>query len=173
LLPLFISKETRPGQKAQRVALLPGVDWSEQQCGTNAIGTVLIERQPLAVLGGEHFLSGHGGLGCAAAPIFTGRGEIAGVLDISGDAIRIDGHTLGMVRMASQQIGHWMILHGVAEDPSLAKTFRQAVKVLDAGVAVLVTGETGVGKEVFTRRLHAASQRHAGPLVIVNCAALP
>jgi transcriptional regulator of acetoin/glycerol metabolism len=267
--------------KAQRVALLPGVDWSEQQCGTNAIGTVLIERQPLAVLGGEHFLSGHGGLGCAAAPIFTGRGEIAGVLDISGDAIRIDGHTLGMVRMASQQIEHRMMLaqstgdtvrfhanagvlgssreglmtvvdgqvvaanrialgllrlhwrsvldqpvelllgrgwrtsgsdassltlpggqqivisrhrasagqtrsqvgharakavayhHEVAEDQSLAKAFRQAVKVLDAGVAVLVTGETGVGKEVFTRRLHAASQRHAGPLVIVNCAALP
>lgn len=266
--------------KAQRVALLPGVDWSEQQCGTNAIGTVLIERQPLAVLGGEHFLSGHGGLGCAAAPIFTGRGEIAGVLDISGDAIRIDSHTLGMVRMASQQIEHRMMLalatgdtvrfHGnaavlgspreglltvvdgqvvaanrialgllglhwrsvldqpveqllgrgwrasgsdataltlpdgqqmaisrhravtpmnlpaigarvkaiadhreVVEDPAVAKAFRQAVKVLDAGVAVLVTGETGVGKEVFTRRLHAASQRRAGPLVIVNCAALP
>ena len=96
--------------KAQRVALLPGVDWSEQRCGTNAIGTVLVERQALAVLGGEHFLSGHGGLGCAAAPIFTGRGEIAGVLDISGDAIRIDGHTLGLVRMASQQIEHRMML---------------------------------------------------------------
>lgn len=38
---------------------------------------------------------------------------------------------------------------------------------------MLVTGETGAGKEVFARRLHAASRRRAGPLVVVNCAALP
>ncbi|RZM04330.1 MAG: sigma-54-dependent Fis family transcriptional regulator, partial [Variovorax sp.] len=60
-----------------------------------------------------------------------------------------------------------------AEDPRIARALAQATKVLDAGVAVLVTGETGVGKEVFTRRLHAASRRREGPLVIVNCAALP
>ncbi len=274
--------------KAQRVALLPGVEWSERQCGTNAIGTALVEKQPLAVLGGEHFLAGHGSLGCAAAPIFTGRGDVAGVLDISGDAARIDGHTLGLVRMASQQIEHRMMLAqargdllrfhdnaavlgsareglvavrdgkitainrqalamlgkrwsavldrevselfggqwdagggeraelrlpggrrvvasvqraggaagrpragGAAsapeerheralredrearEDPALAVALRQATRVLDAGVAVLITGETGAGKEVFARRLHAASRGRGGPLVVVNCAALP
>ncbi|HUD31769.1 MAG TPA: sigma-54-dependent Fis family transcriptional regulator [Variovorax sp.] len=277
--------------KAERAALLPGVEWSERRCGTNAIGTVLVERRPLAILGGEHFLAGHGALGCAAAPIFGGRGEIAGVLDISGDAIRIDGHTLGLVRMASQQIEHRMMLaqatgdvlrfhvkpavlgspreglltvvdgrivaanrialallersmeeildqpldrwfgrawrdgggdafeialpggrpvvarrqrgadcrvppavtaraerasrparpEGIEdadpaatrEDPRVARALAQAVKVIDAGVAVLVTGETGVGKEVFARRLHAASRHRDGPLVIVNCAALP
>lgn len=40
-------------------------------------------------------------------------------------------------------------------------------------VDVVVTGETGTGKDVVARALHAASPRAAGPLQVVNCAALP
>src|SRR5699024_166541 len=38
---------------------------------------------------------------------------------------------------------------------------------------VLLTGETGVGKELFARRLHLGSRRCRKPLIQVNCAALP
>lgn len=38
---------------------------------------------------------------------------------------------------------------------------------------VLLLGETGVGKELFARRLHSKSPRHNAPLIHVNCAALP
>ena len=49
----------------------------------------------------------------------------------------------------------------------------RAVRVLNEGVPVLVSGETGSGKEVFSRRLHGASRRSAGPFVAVDCASLP
>ncbi|CAM4216619.1 nitric oxide reductase transcriptional regulator NorR [Vreelandella rituensis] len=45
--------------------------------------------------------------------------------------------------------------------------------VADSELPVLLSGETGVGKELFARRLHQQSPRAAAPLVHVNCAALP
>src|SRR5690606_18701150 len=45
--------------------------------------------------------------------------------------------------------------------------------VADSELPVLLLGETGVGKELFARRLHRQSRRAAAPLVHVNCAALP
>ena len=270
--------------KAHRLALSPGVDWSEAVRGTNAIGTVLLEREALMVLGGEHFLPQNGLLGCAAAPVFDGAGELVGVLDISGESVQVDVHALGLVRLAATQLEHrmmsappgrntgrllrfhnrpgllgtpregllrvhegivvganrtalqllgldwrqalgaavggifgerWQRLqdaaglvassdgrqwaasidavpnalppaprpgprqpgavapsakpHADAVEPLLAR----AVRVAAQGIPILVTGETGSGKEVFVRRLHRAGRRCDGPLVAVNCAALP
>ncbi|SDM12995.1 anaerobic nitric oxide reductase transcription regulator [Modicisalibacter muralis] len=45
--------------------------------------------------------------------------------------------------------------------------------VADSELPVLLTGETGVGKELFARRLHQRSRRRRKPLIQVNCAALP
>jgi transcriptional regulator of acetoin/glycerol metabolism len=129
--------------KAQRVALTPGVEWSEANRGTNAIGTALMERQALMVLGREHYLPQNGALGCAAAPIFTGRGDIAGVLDISGEAVHVNNHALGLVRMAAQQVEHRMM---VAEanghllrfhrKPGLLGTPREGLVIIDDGQVV-------------------------------------
>lgn len=49
----------------------------------------------------------------------------------------------------------------------------KARKVLDKPIAILVQGESGVGKELFARAIHDSSPRKAGPFVAVNCAALP
>jgi transcriptional regulator of acetoin/glycerol metabolism len=56
------------------------------------------------------------------------------------------------------------------------KTLREiehASRIIAAGIPVLVTGETGVGKELLARKLHALSTRAQRPFVAVNCAALP
>ena len=58
-------------------------------------------------------------------------------------------------------------------DDLRARALARATRLVDADVPVLVQGETGTGKEVFARALHAASARAACPFVAVNCAALP
>ena len=58
-------------------------------------------------------------------------------------------------------------------DSAVKRCATQSLKVLQRGVPVLITGETGVGKEVLVKALHRASHRKDQPLVAVNCAAIP
>lgn len=56
-------------------------------------------------------------------------------------------------------------------DNRLQLQLDRAVRLADAGVAILLRGEVGCGKEVFARELHAASRNHFGPFVVVDCSA--
>ncbi len=95
--------------RADKVALSPGVNWAEQSKGTNAIGTALFEEQPTLVHGGEHFMHANSFLTCSAAPIFDPRGNMLGVLDVTGDQRSYHQHTMGLVRMSARMIeNHWL-----------------------------------------------------------------
>ena len=62
----------------------------------------------------------------------------------------------------------------VARSPATRQLFGETVPLLArVDVPVLVRGESGVGKEVVARRVHALSRRSARPFVAVNCGALP
>jgi DNA-binding NtrC family response regulator len=61
----------------------------------------------------------------------------------------------------------------VAESPLMKAVFHDAALVAPSESRVLLTGESGVGKEVLADVIHAWSGRSAGPLVKVNCAAIP
>jgi len=61
----------------------------------------------------------------------------------------------------------------IGESPQLAELLRQVRKSAATDSTVLITGETGTGKELVARAIHAASRRAAGPFVAVNCAAVP
>ncbi len=58
-------------------------------------------------------------------------------------------------------------------DPQLAIAHNRARRMQEHGIAVLLQGESGSGKEVFARELHRSGPRANGPFVAVNCAALP
>jgi transcriptional regulator of acetoin/glycerol metabolism len=279
--------------EAQRVALSPGCSWSEEQRGTNAIGTALMDKAPLTVQGAEHYMERHHILSCSAVPIFGATSELVGTLDVSNDYLKPQQHTLALVKMAAQMIenrlfrasckgefalhfharpefvgtlwegiavfsgdGHLAALNrsgqfqlelsgsargahfdrlfdlsldamlargGSAEqlifplrlangarlfarleisqertqaaraespsrakrtsaanfdmlnsgDPRVARAIAQVKMVIKQDIAILIEGETGVGKELFARAIHDASSRSSGPWVAVNCAALP
>ncbi len=58
-------------------------------------------------------------------------------------------------------------------DATATVALERARRVIDADLPVLIVGETGTGKEVFARALHARCARAGKPFVAVNCAALP
>jgi transcriptional regulator with GAF, ATPase, and Fis domain len=61
----------------------------------------------------------------------------------------------------------------VGESPALQGVLAHVVKVAPTDSTVLVTGETGTGKELIARAIHKRSQRAARAFVSVNCAAIP
>ncbi len=63
--------------------------------------------------------------------------------------------------------------HIVAHSPLMKAVFHDASLIAPSDSRVLVTGESGVGKEVLADVIHAWSSRAGGPLVKVNCAAIP
>ncbi len=95
--------------RASKVALQPGANWSEQAKGTNAIGTALIEETPTLVHADEHFMHANHFLTCSAAPILDPRGNILGVLDVTGDHRGYHQHTMALVKMSARMIeNHWL-----------------------------------------------------------------
>jgi transcriptional regulator with GAF, ATPase, and Fis domain len=57
--------------------------------------------------------------------------------------------------------------------PSMIEVFRKLKKVATTDISVLITGETGTGKELIARELHRRSNRESGPFITVNCGAIP
>ena len=60
----------------------------------------------------------------------------------------------------------------IARSPAMQRLFQQVAQIADSDATILLTGETGTGKEVLARVLHANSRRSKGPFVALNCAAI-
>ena len=76
---------------------------------------------------------------------------------------------LDLLRRASQD----QIEMIVGESPEMQRLAREAARAAAASVSVLITGETGTGKEVMARSIRSMGPRADRPFVPVNCAALP
>jgi len=61
----------------------------------------------------------------------------------------------------------------LGSSPAMVRLRREIELVAGSDFTVLVLGETGVGKELVVRAIHAASERRDGPMLYLNCAALP
>ncbi len=106
-------------ERAAKVALSPGANWSESSKGTNAVGTALVSESPTLVHADEHYLHANHFLTCSAAPILDPRGNILGVLDVSGDQRSYHQHTMALVKMSARMI----------ENQWLADNYRHAMRL--------------------------------------------
>lgn len=97
-----------------------------------------------------------------------------------------DGRPLGQSRVApplraksptlrrDASVDRFDALHRLAgNDPGLIKSVKRLRSIGDHNLPVLLHGETGVGKDVFARAIHAASNRARNNYVALNCAAMP
>ncbi len=174
--------------RAGKVALTPGVNWAEQAKGTNAIGTALVEELPTLVHAGEHFIHANGFLTCSAAPIFDPRGNMLGVLDVTGDQRSYHQHTMGLVRMSARMIeNHWLsedygnrlrlhfhlrpefigtLLEGIVVVDGEGRVIganRSALDQLDLGVAAL---RTHTLTSLFDTTLAAVADHFRAPITV-------
>jgi len=89
--------------------------WSEQEMGTNGMGTCLTARRPVVIHRTDHFLAQNTALTCSAAPIFDMRGDLLAALDISGASSNLQSHTLALVDMAAQNVENRILLSACKE----------------------------------------------------------
>ncbi len=99
--------------------------------------------------------------GLAAAAIKSGAQDF---LPLPPDADLI----AALLERAARQ-GHTLL----ARDPTMLTVVKRAELIAPSGASVLITGDSGTGKEVFARYLHERSRRSAGPFIAINCAAVP
>ncbi len=132
------------------------------------------------------------------APL-SSQGEVIGVLYVGNDEIKhlFERPQLDLLIIfagqASLILQNAMLLTALREDkqkltkelsdkrfgeiigacPSMLEVFRKLKKVASTDISVLITGETGTGKELIAHELHTRSNRANGSFVTVNCGAIP
>ncbi len=127
------------------------------------------------------------------------QGEIIGVIYVGNDEVKhlfhreqLDLLTI-FAGQASLMLQNAMLVSALRADQQKLKTelqdkrfgeiigactgmmevFRKLQKVAATDISVLITGETGTGKELIARELHRRSNREKGPFIVVNCGAIP
>jgi transcriptional regulator with PAS, ATPase and Fis domain len=81
-----------------------------------------------------------------------------------------------MIRKETYARGHtakFSFKHIIGQSPAIINTIETARDFAATNSSILISGETGTGKEVFAQSIHNASNRAKGPFVAINCAALP
>jgi len=95
------------------------------------------------------------------------RFAVTGVRDIA--VIRFEREA----RESERQILPYTAFHGIiGRSPGMLAVFRKIQSFGPTDASVIITGETGTGKELVARALHAESQRKTGPFQAVNCTAI-
>jgi DNA-binding NtrC family response regulator len=109
-----------------------------------------------------------------AADYFALPDDRDGPRDAVAAAVQRRRASLGRAALAQLEAQAHAFRDIVGESPALKAVLERAARVVSHGDAtILITGETGTGKELLARALHYGGPRAAAPFVELNCAALP
>ncbi|NLI82804.1 MAG: sigma 54-interacting transcriptional regulator [Deltaproteobacteria bacterium] len=100
------------------------------------------------------------------APVKTSGGKLKGFLEAVED-LRFAG---AIDKRSAATYGFGEL---VGRSPQMERIFHVLPMIAQSDSSVLITGETGTGKDLLAEAIHQASQRAKGPFVKVNCGALP
>jgi len=185
------SEPLRDTEPVLRCAARVGVSLDERHIGTNAPGLVLRSMAPTLVTGAEHYFANTGVLSCAAAPIGNGRGELAGVLDLTVEGRPFGFDAAALVGLYAALIENDLMLARAGDSavvrfqvsPGLIDGSMQALAGIDAGGQLawcngvarrllgLGPGERGEVEPLFGTSLAALLRRAGGavsPLPLPN-----
>lgn len=93
--------DSKVRRRADQLGFSEGARWTEDEVGTNAIGTALQEANPVQLFSGEHFEQAQHPWYCTAFPIHDPRsGELLGIVDVSGPALTLHPAITALVETA-------------------------------------------------------------------------
>ncbi|RNB87126.1 sigma-54-dependent Fis family transcriptional regulator [Brevibacillus fluminis] len=94
---LNMQGEKQALQDANAINFVEGVRWTEDEVGTNAIGTALLASEPIMINGSEHYSVASHRWSCSASPIRDENGTLLGVIDVSSPLERSHPQTMATV----------------------------------------------------------------------------
>ncbi|GGK32388.1 sigma-54-dependent Fis family transcriptional regulator [Caldalkalibacillus thermarum] len=118
-----------------------------------------------------------------SAPVYDDEGRLIGAIAVEQDISQLVklNEELSDASLQLDQLKS-AVSQNHAESPfsrikgksrAIQEAIQLAMKVAKTDATVLITGESGVGKELFARAIHEASLRHHKPFVPINCGAIP
>jgi len=144
--------------------------------GMDLIREIQQRRLPVTVI----VTTGHGSIHDAVAAIRLGAYDfLTKPIDIDNlrlviqRALRDRALQDEVVQLRAQLKSRYSFFNILSKNPRMHAVFELIGNVAHTNSTVLIEGETGTGKELVARAIHEASQDRCGPLVPVNCAALP
>lgn len=165
---LSMSGSLQTKNEAAQINFVEGVRWTEDEVGTNAIGTALLTEEPIMVTGSEHYSVASHRWSCAAAPIRNDDGKLLGILDVSCPVDRAHPYTLGMVSSVAYTIERELSIRSHRDEMEL---MQQSMVLLESDKPVIIcsTKQTVVSASKPIRQvlpgwqgLHAAAVAEYG-----------
>ena len=135
-----------------------GFRWTERDVGTSATSLALERRIPVQINESEHYCYRGHDYTCSASPVFQGDDELLGVLALSGKAVDVHPHTLGMVITAAKAIENQIKITRTSKELLIRNNYMNAlIDSIDSGVMAIdrqgrITQINDLGRRILRRK---------------------